>query len=68
MVKEAFEKNPQQQVAIMMIKKEKWPRDNSNPENTNSSNILHMSVTICWLHHMTMLNAGAAAHAFALLR
>ena len=25
-VKEAFEKNPQQQVAIKMIKKEKWPR------------------------------------------
>ena len=46
-VKEAFEKNPQQQVAIKMIKKEKWPRDNSNPENTNSSNIRHMSVTIC---------------------
>ena len=33
-VKEAFEKNPQQQVAIKMIKKEKWPRDNSDPDNT----------------------------------
>ena len=28
---------------------------------------LHKSVTICWLNHMTMLNACAQAHAFASL-
>ena len=58
MVKEAFERNPQQQDANKMIKKEKGPRDNSNQDNADSSNSLHKSATIYWLDQMTKLNAS----------